>query len=53
MYDYFIEPDHIAWSEKEKEFITDYLLPSGLDVTNKSLMICQAAMGTLLNKWKI
>ena len=28
MYDYFIEPDHIAWSEREgKESITDFMNP--------------------------
>ena len=51
MYDYFIEPDHIAWSEREgKEFITDYLLPSGLDVTNKSLIDISGGNGHFIKQ---
>ena len=51
MYDYFIEPVHIEWSEKEgKEFIEEYLVPNEVDVTGLSVLDISGGNGHFLRQ---
>lgn len=51
MYDYFIERPHIEWSEHEgQEFITDYLRPSGVDVSDKDLLDISGGNGHFIKQ---
>lgn len=51
MYDYFVEQVHIDWSEREgREFITDYLEPSGIDVAGKDLLDISGGNGHFIKQ---
>lgn len=51
MYDYFVEQIHIDWSEREgQEFISDYLEPSGVDVSGKDLLDISGGNGHFIKQ---
>ena len=51
MYDYFIEQNHIDWSEREgREFIKEYLEPAGIDVEGKSLLDISGGNGHFIKQ---
>lgn len=51
MYDYFINQTHIDWAVNEgQEFIRDYLKPSGLDVSGKTLLDISGGNGHFIKQ---
>jgi SAM-dependent methyltransferase len=51
MYDYFVDQIHIDWSEREgREFISNYLQPSGLDVSGKDLLDISGGNGHFIKQ---
>jgi SAM-dependent methyltransferase len=51
MYDYFVEQNHIEWSQREgQQFIGDYLNPSGIDVSGKDLLDISGGNGHFIKQ---
>jgi len=51
MYDYFVEPVHIEWSEREgQEFIAQYLRPSAVEVGGKEVLDISGGNGHFIRQ---
>lgn len=53
MYDYFVEQVHIDWSEREgREFISDYLEPAKIDVSEKTILDISGGNGHFIKQFE-